>query len=144
MPTANSIAIEKIFPAPIEQVWKAWTKPTLILNWFGSDPNGTGIFARIDLRPGGDYEISFKDSDQTEHVCMGTYLDVQALFFLKFTWTWKSEPNVESIVSVALSPQGDHTRMQFEHAQIGTESKHDYFMGWQSTFSKLEQMLRTV
>jgi uncharacterized protein YndB with AHSA1/START domain len=137
----DTITIETIIKAPIQNVWKAWTDPFLILNWFGSDPNGKGVKAKLDVRRGGAFEISFQDSDQTEHTCRGVYVDVQEFSKLSFTWTWKSEPGVESFVTVALAPENNHTRMLFQHAHIGTASKHNYLNGWQATFAKLEQML---
>lgn len=132
------ITIDAIISAPIENVWKAWTDPVLILDWFGSDPNGKGIKAKMNVRPGGSFEITFRDADQTEHTCSGVYADVQEFSKLSFTWTWKSESGVESFVTVVLTPQNNFTQMIFEHAYIGTASKHDYLNGWQTTFSKLE------
>ena len=46
--TANdTINIETLIKASVEEVWKAWTDPALILNWFGSDPDGKGLKARL-------------------------------------------------------------------------------------------------
>lgn len=137
----ETITIITIINAPIENVWKAWTNPDLIFNWFGSDPNGKVLKAKLDVRPGGSFEITFTDEDQTLHTCSGAYVDVQEYSKLTFTWTWKSEPGVESFVTLSLAAENNLTRMQFEHAQLGNASKHDYLNGWQSTFLKLERML---
>jgi uncharacterized protein YndB with AHSA1/START domain len=139
--TDDTITIETSLPVPIERVWKAWTDPILILNWFGSDPNGTGVKAKMDVRPGGAYEITFANSDQAEHTCFGVYFEVSQFNKLSFSWTWKNEPNVESLVTVELTSGNDHTRMRFEHAHVGTESAHNYLAGWESTFAKLERLL---
>lgn len=93
------------------------------------------------MRPGGQFEITFCDSDSTEHTCTGIYKEVQNLEKLTFTWMWKNEPGVESFVSIVFQAEGNSTRMQFEHAKTGTESKHAYYKGWLATFSKLERML---
>jgi len=137
----DTITIETIIHAPIYLVWKAWTDPLLILQWFGSDPNGQGIKAEMDVRPGGCFEISFKDSDNTEHTCNGIYKEVYTEQKLSFTWTWKNEPGVESFVTVILSPENNTTKMQFEHANVGTASAHNYLNGWKATFAKLDQVL---
>ena len=142
MPIADdSIKIETILHAPIERVWKAWTDPITILTWFGSDPNGTGVRAEMDVRRGGAYEITFRNSDYAEHTCFGTYTEVRPFSKLCLTWTWKNEPNVESLVTIELTSENHHTRMRFEHAHVGTESAHNYLQGWQSTFAKLERAL---
>jgi uncharacterized protein YndB with AHSA1/START domain len=138
----NSIAIEATINAPIEKVWQAWTEADKVVKWFGSDPNGSGKAARLDVRPGGSFEVTFNNSDGAEHTCSGVYADVEPFTKLTFSWTWKSEPGVESFVTVLLSPEGNHTRMNFEHANLGSASEHDYLYGWNSTFLKLDRLLR--
>ncbi|HEY1871834.1 MAG TPA: hypothetical protein VGG71_12300 [Chitinophagaceae bacterium] len=46
MPSADTIAIDTIIQASTEAMWKAWMEPSIILKWFGSDPNGKGLKAR--------------------------------------------------------------------------------------------------
>jgi uncharacterized protein YndB with AHSA1/START domain len=137
----NSICFETTFKTSIEKIWDAWTNPTLIMNWFGSDPQGKVLKAELDVRPGGYFEITFQDSDLTEHTCSGIYDEVQVLSKLSFSWQWKSEPGVESFIIVLLTSEGKSTRMQFEHKNLDSVSKHDYAKGWQSTFLKLERLL---
>src|SRR6185436_12790119 len=97
--------------------------------WFGSDPNGRLLKVEMDVRAGGNFEIKFRDSDGTEHTCFGIYKTVVPLHEFSFTWNWKEEPGVESFVSVLFSPKNDGTEMQFEHADIGNASAHDYKEG---------------
>ena len=137
----SSITIEKTFKTNIEKLWDAWTIPSLIMNWFGSDPKGKVLKAELDVRPGGNFEVTFQDSDLTEHTCSGMYDEVRALSKLTFSWQWKSEPGVESFIILLLTPEGRSTRMQFEHKNLGSGSKHDYTKGWKNTFSKLERLL---
>ena len=140
--TANdAIVIEAIIHASSEDLWRAWTEPGLILKWFGSDPNGKGLKAEMDVRPGGRFEITFANSDETQHTCFGIYKEVKPYNKLSFTWTWKSEPGVESLVTVLLTSLNGDTQMQFEHAHVGASSKHNYLVGWQTTFEKLEKIL---
>jgi uncharacterized protein YndB with AHSA1/START domain len=137
----NTVSLKIMIHAPLEKTWEAWTDPALILKWFGSDPKGEGIKAEMDVRPGGKFEISFRDSNGTEHTCSGDYLVVEKPAKLSFTWNWKSEPGVESRVTVSFIDKQNSTLMQFEHANLGSASKHDYLQGWQSTFAKLESLL---
>ena len=58
---------------------------------------------QLGLRRGGSFEVSFMDSDGTEHTCSGVYADVQPETKLSFSWRWKSEPGVETFVSVLRS-----------------------------------------
>lgn len=137
----DQVAIDTLLHAPVAEVWKAWTTPDTILQWFGSDPGGSGVKARIDLRVGGHYEISFQNADQTQFTCLGVYAEVQEFQKLAFNWMWENEPGVISQVTVLLAPEGEFTQMHFEHRDLGTASAHDYLPGWQRTFVKLDRML---
>lgn len=137
----SSVSIETTIHSSIERVWEAWTNPTLIMNWFGSDPNGKVLKAELDVRPGGYFEVIFQDSDLTEHTCSGIYDEVQVMSKLTFSWQWKSEPGIESFILLMLTPEGNSTRMLFEHKHLDIGSKHDYAKGWQNTFSKLERLI---
>jgi uncharacterized protein YndB with AHSA1/START domain len=48
----QDLVITRIFNAPVERVWRAWTDPELVKRWWGPD-RFTCPFARIDLRVGG-------------------------------------------------------------------------------------------
>jgi uncharacterized protein YndB with AHSA1/START domain len=137
----DSINLEIKIHAPVQEVWKAWTDPALILKWIGSDPKGEGLRARMDTRQGGMYGITFRGSDRVEHTCFGMYTEVKGNQKLIFGWKWKSEPGVESFVSIDLTSDGDDTLMQFEHSHVGNRSMHNYLPGWAMTFEKLKLIL---
>jgi uncharacterized protein YndB with AHSA1/START domain len=139
--TKDAVFIELTIHAPVEKVWEAWTESSVIMKWFGSDPQGEVLRAGLDVRQGGSFEVTFKDSDQTEHTCSGIYNEIEKLSKLTFTWHWESEPGVESFIVLLLAEEGKSTKMQFEHMNLGSGSKHNYAEGWQSTFLKLEQLL---
>jgi hypothetical protein len=54
---------------------------------------------------------------------------------------WKSEPGVQSFVTILFASNGSRTLMKFEHAGVGYTSAHNYAKGWKDTFIKLERML---
>jgi len=137
-----NIDIERAMSAGINKVWQAWTDPVLILQWIGSDPNGRGLKAELDVRPGGHFSITFRNSDETEFTCYGIYDTVNEFNTLSFSWAWENEPGFESFVTVGLTPFGDNTtKMKFTHAGLWEGSAHDYLEGWGSTFEKLERVL---
>lgn len=54
MDTDKQITISRIFDAPVGSVWKAWTDPEIVREWWGPE----GFYApsvKIDLREGGKY-----------------------------------------------------------------------------------------
>jgi len=54
MTETNGIVIERIFNAPRELVWKAWTDPETAKKWWGPK-DFTAPSIKIDLREGGKY-----------------------------------------------------------------------------------------
>ncbi len=57
MDNENGIVIERVFNAPREMVWKAWTDEEMAKQWWG--PEGfTAPYAKIDFRVGGKYTLA--------------------------------------------------------------------------------------
>jgi len=50
--------LERVFDAPRELVWKAWTDPKLLPRWYG--PNVETIIHRLELKPGGLWLVEMK------------------------------------------------------------------------------------
>lgn len=50
--TKKDLVVSRVFEAPVELVWKAWTDPELVMRWWGPD-RFTCPSARIDFREGG-------------------------------------------------------------------------------------------
>lgn len=48
----KTIIITRIYDAPVEDVWKAWSEPELVKRWWGPD-RFTCPIAKIDFREGG-------------------------------------------------------------------------------------------
>jgi uncharacterized protein YndB with AHSA1/START domain len=137
----TSVQINRIFNVPPEAVWRAWTEESMVRRWFGSDPEGTVLSAKLDVRTGGRFEVTFADSNGTEHTCGGVYAEAEPASKLSFTWQWGNEPGVETFVTVQLQPESSGTMMRFEHARLFEASMHNYEAGWQQTFDKLERAL---
>ncbi|HBZ10704.1 MAG TPA: ATPase [Bacillus bacterium] len=56
------LIVNRVFNAPRELVWKAWTEPEHIVNWWG--PKGFSIkTSEIDIRPGGHWRFIMKGPD---------------------------------------------------------------------------------
>ena len=138
------VNIEWKFKAPINQLWDAWTNESVISEWFGSDPNGIVVAAKLDPVPGGEFSVSFVDSDRTAHTCYGTYSEVIKPNSLRFDWNWENEPGVRSFVTVNLEEHPGYVLMKFTHSGVGTASQHNYIEGWKGTFKKLEVVLDDI
>lgn len=138
---ANAVQIVRVFDANCASVWRAWTDAKIVSHWFGSDPAGTVLNATLDVRPGGTYGITFRDSSGLEHTASGQYRVVRHPRELSFTWIWKSEPDHETLVTILLDEHESGTRMTFEHSQLWAGSSHGYAEGWRSTFEKMARVI---
>ena len=63
-PATAEFVITRVFDAPRELVWKAFTDPERMRQWWG--PKGFSVFAsKMDLRPGGTYHYGMRAPDGT-------------------------------------------------------------------------------
>lgn len=74
-PSDREIVMTRVFDAPRQRVFDAWTKPELLRRWFGSDGWSVSV-AEIDLRPGGSYRYVMHHTDGRQIVLRGEYRDV--------------------------------------------------------------------
>ncbi len=78
-PTATGsdreLVLTRIIDAPRERVFKAWTDPELLKQWFVPKP-WTISKVEIDVRPGGSSLIVMRDPDGNEFPNPGVYLEV--------------------------------------------------------------------
>lgn len=133
----NTVIIERLLDAPATLVWSIWTKPEYIMHWFGSDMNGTVLSADVDLSVGGQYRISFRDSDGSMHKAFGEYIEVTAFKKLRYSFEWVSEPGFVTDVVVELMPQADKTLLKLTHSNLNPNSLHGYLDGWNGAINKI-------
>ncbi len=69
------MVVTKIFDAPRELVWKAWTDPKYVMQWWG--PKGfTAPVCRIDFRVGGKFLCCMRSPDGQEFWNAGEYHEI--------------------------------------------------------------------
>lgn len=69
------LRFERIVDVPRALVWRAWTEPALLKQWFCPLPWKT-IDAEIDLRPGGIFRTTMQSPEGQEFPGTGCYLEV--------------------------------------------------------------------
>lgn len=69
------MVVTRIFDAPRELVWKAWTDPKYVQQWWG--PKGfTSPFCQMDFRVGGKFLFCMKTPDGQEFWNAGEYHEI--------------------------------------------------------------------
>jgi uncharacterized protein YndB with AHSA1/START domain len=72
---SKMIVIHRIFDAPRDLVFEAWTKPEYLLLWFA--PRECTIrFSRIDVRPGGSFHSCIRNPTFGDCWCVGVYEEI--------------------------------------------------------------------
>jgi uncharacterized protein YndB with AHSA1/START domain len=105
MAPIKEVGFERIYDAPIEQVWKAWTDPVLLKQWWGPD-NVVIPECEVDLRVGGRFYIVMEAGE-----AMGPYKGTQWPMEAKFTVV---EPNSKLAYEAKAWTKGDEDATEIE------------------------------
>ena len=125
-----------------EKVWRAWTEPQALSQWFGPGKAPSVTTAEIDLRVGGRYRIAFSTPDGDTHEVSGVYQEVVLHRRLVFTWAWRSTPERVSRVSIDLKPLANGCGLSFVHDRFFDATAHaNHERGWMPFFDKLDEFL---
>ena len=73
---SNEIKITRIYDAPVEAVWDAWTDPEQVAQWWG--PRGFTLTTHSkDLRPGGHWDYTMHGPDGVDYPNKTHYFEVK-------------------------------------------------------------------
>ena len=135
--TKPSLTLKRRIKAAPAKVYAAWTDPQKITSWFGP-AGGQMLRAEADVRVGGRYRLVMRTPDGEEHDVSGVYREIVRDEKLVFTWAWRTTPERESLVTVALRPDGDGTLLTLLHEQFFDEPARDrHQVGWTGALDKL-------
>lgn len=71
----REIVLTRVFDAPRELVWQAWTDPRHVVNWWG--PKGfTTTIEKMDVRPGGVWKHVMHGPDGTDYPNSSVFKEV--------------------------------------------------------------------
>ncbi len=87
----HSLKLVRTFDASPEEVYRAWTDPSVIKRWFGPTPEFSTTIAEVDLKVGGKYRIGMKSPDGELYVATGVYQEIVPNEKLAFTWRWEGD-----------------------------------------------------
>ena len=139
--TKPSLTLKRRYNAPPAKVFSAWTDPEKLRQWF-LPPQAESVLAESDPRVGGRYRIVVRSPGGEEHDVSGTFREVLANERLVFTWAWRSTPERQSLVTVALKADGAGTILTLTHDQFFDEAARDrHQAGWSPILDRLERTL---
>ena len=71
----QDLVIERIFNAPRELVWKAWTDPEMLVRWWGPK-HFSAPACKLDFRVGGKYLYCMRSPDGKDYWSTGTFTEI--------------------------------------------------------------------
>lgn len=141
------ITIVRRFPAPVSEVFAAWTDATLMRQWLAP------IFCKIveltaDPQPGGRYKLVLKGPLGGTHVTSGEYREIVPNKRIVKTWVAEgTNPAVdryETLVAVDFREVGPGaTEVVLRQDMLRTKADQSgNRMGWRMCLNKLEKVLK--
>jgi len=71
-----TLILRRIYDAPIERVWRAWTDPAELGQWYLAGDDHIVHFCEADVRVGGTYRVGFGRPGTTPYIETGHYTEV--------------------------------------------------------------------
>jgi uncharacterized protein YndB with AHSA1/START domain len=153
MPEAGAgITISRVFDAPRELVFKAWTEPEHFAYWFGgADAEVPVSTVSMDVRPGGTWRATmFAGPDRREIHWTGVYHEVVEPERLVFTLSDQPDPERDEerdVVTVILT-ELDHNKTEMVFHQGGGHLSDEEYerakQGWGTFFERMAERLTTT
>lgn len=156
----NSITITRVFDAPVEKVWQAWTDPEKFKQWWGPK-NYTAPDVKMDVKTGGSYHASMQGPDGKKVWSGGTYKEVVPMKKLVVSDYFSDENGnkldptqfgmdadfpKEMDVTISFEDQGGKTKLTLAYAPVPAAAfeamkKSGMAEGWNQSLDKLAESL---
>ena len=150
---AHELVLTRLMDAPADKLFRCWTDPALLKQWFAPKPYTTPV-VEMDLRVGGATNIVMKSPEGQEMSNPGTILDVvpgrKLVFTDAYTGDWMPREGAPFMTAViTFEPEGGKTRYTatVRHWSDEDVKKHDamgFYQGWGICADQLETLAQTI
>jgi uncharacterized protein YndB with AHSA1/START domain len=140
----RELVVTRVFNAPRERVFRAWTDPKLAVQWWGPKWH-PATFLEMDVRPGGVWQGELRSTaDGSVLTHRGVFREIVPPSLLSFTFAWdeEGERGMETLVTLTFEDLGGKTRFTLRQVPFQSDAERDgHGEGWNSTFDRLEESL---
>lgn len=144
----EELLMTRIFDAPRELVFAAFTEREHLKRWQGAPVAMTVTIEKSDIRPGGSYRICMHAPNGDQHWLEGEYLEVVAPERLVYTHCWldaAKRRGRETLVTITFAERDGGTELTLRQTGlVSTASRDGHEHGWASTFDRLAGYLGTT
>jgi uncharacterized protein YndB with AHSA1/START domain len=158
-PAERELVITRVFDAPRELVWRAWTEPERIKRWRGPR-NFTAPVCKVDLSVGGTYLYCMRSPEGQDYWGTGVYREIVPPERIVYTDSFADEQGnrvpashygmggdwpSELLVTVTFEEHEGKTKFTLRHVGIPAGEMSDLTgAGWNESFDKLAEALKNA
>lgn len=152
----HELRLERLLDVPRANVWRCWTEPRLLEQWF-APPSWTTEVKTLEPRPGGESHIVMRGPDGEKSDGVAVFLEAVPEQRLVFTnafapgWIPSDRPAVVPFMTtiIEMSDDGGKTRYAVRalHWTGEARKQHEeqgFHGGWEHSTSQLEVLARTL
>jgi len=152
MSADRELVLTRLINAPREKVYRAWTDPELLKQWFAPKPYTTPV-VEIDLRPGGSAYFVMRGPDGQDLPNRGVYLEIVPNERLVSTDAYVKawEPSEKPFMTMILTfeDEGGKTRYtaRVRHWTVADRETHEkmgFHEGWGLCTDQLAALVATL
>jgi uncharacterized protein YndB with AHSA1/START domain len=134
----RELVLTRLIDAPREKLFRAWTEPELLKQWFAPLPYTTPC-VKLDVRPGGASLVVMRGPDGSEFPNRGVYLEVveneRLVFTDAYTAAWEPSPKPFMTVILSFEAEAGQTRYtaRVRHWTVADREAHEkmgFHQGW--------------
>lgn len=149
----RELAIARRIQAPAQALYRCWTEPELITQWFAPRPLTTEVL-EMDVRPGGVQRLVMREPGGTEHPAGGVYLEVtpgrRLVFTDAFTEAWVPSANPMFTGDISFEDEGDGWSLYTARARHWTaeaakaHAEMGFTEGWGICAAQMAEVARAL
>lgn len=148
----RELVLTRLIDAPREKLFRAWTEPELMKQWFTPRPWTTPVI-EVDLRPGGANLIVMRGPDGTEFPNRGIYLEIvkneRLVFTDAYTKAWEPSDKPFFTGVITFEDEGGKTRYTARalHWTVADREAHEkmgFHEGWGLCADQLAELAARI
>lgn len=148
----RELVLTRLIDAPPAKLFRAWTDPALLRQWFAPRPWTTPV-AELDVRAGGSSLIVMRSPDGTDMPLHGVYLEVvdneRIVFTNAYTKAWEPSDKPFMTVIVTFEDADGQTRYtaRARHWTVADRETHEqmgFHQGWGKCADQLAALVATI